>query len=162
MQIVITCHPKIEIFPILQFVEKNCPGQSGPPQKNFRFSNIDCVGSKLKLSMTVRFSVRRRFVRSKTKKLYTHSLTFSKISSSKLGLSLSKVRKIFPSRIKSWFFKVVDFFYKRKGQLVVKKISRTSFMLFGHFIFYTIKNFERMINRKTIFLREKKILHVIL
>ena len=45
----------------------------------------------------VSFSVSRRYVDSRRKQLYTHSLTFRNIFPSKLGLSLSKVERLFSS-----------------------------------------------------------------
>ena len=124
----------------------------------FRFSNIDCVESELRLLMTgVSFSVRRPNVNSRRGQLYAHSLTFQQDLFDKIEPIAIKTLAIFCKYLKkSCFFKVVDFFLKKQESIACWKISKTSFMLLRNFIFRTIKKFYRMMNRKKNFFEKRK------
>ena len=77
------------------------------------------------------FSVRRRYVSSKRERLYTYIITFRKIHSLKLGLSLSSLMIISKKLTKTLFFKIVEFFFiKERVNELLKKINN---------VFYTFR-----------------------
>ena len=134
------------------------PGQSEPHLKFLRFSKIDCVEYELRLLMTgVSFSVRRPYVNSRRERLYTHSLTFRKISPSKL--TYQKLNDFFQIVNKTLVLQGSRlFFIKVKIKCLLNNINNF-FMLFGNFIFCTINFFLKF---EEIFMRNENFIRFIL
>ena len=85
---------------------------------------------------------------------------FARLTHQNWAYHYQKFDHFFKWLIKSWFFKVINFIIK-KGSIASWKTSKTSLMLFGNYIFCTIKNFNPMINRKRKFVRNKYFAHSI-
>ena len=136
---------------------KGRPGQSGPLLKFFCFSKIDWVESELKLLMIeANFSARRRDV-SLTKKHCTSTASLLiRFACHNRTYRYQKFDDFFQVVAKILIFQGTPLSLAKKSiDYLLNNIKNFS-MLFGNFVFSMIKDFNRMINRKTIFYEKRK------